>query len=81
VRHWRVWRFQTRDLIEAMQADWASDANTVLRVDGGMVAQRLDHAVSGGHAGRTVDRPVVLETTALGRRIGRSRGRGLPGAG
>ncbi|MCL4164767.1 UNVERIFIED_CONTAM: hypothetical protein GTU68_031141, partial [Idotea baltica] len=30
--------YQTRDLLEAMQKDWAADADTVLRVDGGMVA-------------------------------------------
>jgi len=58
--------YQTRDLIDAMHRDWSSDADTVLRVDGGMVAsdwtmQRLADLIDA-----RVDRPVVLETTALG---------------
>ncbi|RVU36785.1 glycerol kinase [Hwanghaeella grinnelliae] len=58
--------FQTRDLIEAMRGDWTSSADTVLRVDGGMVAsdwtmQRLADTLNA-----PVDRPAVLETTALG---------------
>ncbi|WP_425403036.1 glycerol kinase GlpK [Hwanghaeella sp.] len=58
--------FQTRDLIEAMHGDWGSSADTVLRVDGGMVAsdwtmQRLSDMLNA-----PVDRPSVLETTALG---------------
>jgi glycerol kinase len=58
--------FQTRDLLEAMKQDWARSAETVLRVDGGMVAsdwtmQRLSDILAA-----PVDRPVVLETTALG---------------
>lgn len=58
--------FQTRDLIEAMRGDWKSDADTVLRVDGGMVAsdwtmQRLADILDAA-----VDRPTVLETTAKG---------------
>lgn len=58
--------FQTRDLLEAMRADWRGGRETVLRVDGGMVAsdwtmQRLADMLSA-----PVDRPAVLETTALG---------------
>jgi glycerol kinase len=58
--------FQTRDLVEAMRADWPAAADTVLRVDGGMTAndwvlQRLADIL-----GAPVDRPIVLETTALG---------------
>ncbi len=60
--------FQTADLLEAMQADWpqAEGAETVLRVDGGMVAsdwtmQRLADILAA-----PVDRPVVKETTAMG---------------
>ena len=59
--------YQTADLIDAMHADWPGDgAETVLRVDGGMVAndwmmQRLTDILAA-----PVDRPVVLETTALG---------------
>lgn len=59
--------FQTHDLLEAMRGDWAAAAGeTVLRVDGGMVAsdwtmQRLSDILAA-----PVDRPTVLETTALG---------------
>ncbi|MET0547318.1 MAG: glycerol kinase GlpK [Caulobacterales bacterium] len=58
--------YQTRDLIDAMRADWAAAPQTVLRVDGGMVAsdwtmQRLADLLAA-----PVDRPQVLETTALG---------------
>lgn len=58
--------YQTRDLLAAMRADWAEQAGTVLRVDGGMVAsdwtmQRLADLLDA-----PVDRPAVLETTALG---------------
>ncbi|MEX2630196.1 MAG: glycerol kinase GlpK [Tistlia sp.] len=60
--------FQTHDLIECMHADWpAGDTGEmVLRVDGGMTAsdwtlQRLADILAA-----PVDRPTVLETTALG---------------
>lgn len=60
--------YQTGDLLEAMHKDWrgADDENTVLRVDGGMVAsdwtmQRLSDLIDA-----PVDRPTILETTALG---------------
>ncbi|MBZ9938001.1 glycerol kinase GlpK [Mesorhizobium sp. BR1-1-16] len=58
--------FQTRDLLDAMKRDWQGGGETVLRVDGGMVAsdwtmQRLADILEA-----PVDRPVVLETTALG---------------
>jgi glycerol kinase len=58
--------FQTADLLDAMRADWQGASQTVLRVDGGMVAsdwmlQRLSDVLDA-----PVDRPVVLETTALG---------------
>ena len=59
--------FQTADLLAAMRADWRGDgAETVLRVDGGMVAsdwtmQRLADLLAA-----PVDRPEVKETTALG---------------
>lgn len=57
--------FQTRDLMEAMKRDGASEVNT-LRIDGGMVvnnwvSQRLSDII-----GVAVDRPTVTETTALG---------------
>ena len=58
--------YQTCDLLHAMQLDWGEAGNTILRVDGGMVAsdwtmQRLADTVNA-----EVDRPKVMETTALG---------------
>ena len=59
--------FQTRDLLDAMKKDWRTgNGKTVLRVDGGMVVsdwtmQRLSDILDA-----PVDRPTVLETTALG---------------
>ena len=58
--------YQTRDLLDAMRRDWDRAGDTVLRVDGGMVAsdwtmQRLADVLDA-----PVDRPKVLETTALG---------------
>ena len=59
--------YQTRDLLEAMQADWAgSDAAPVLRVDGGMSASAWTMQFLADIIGAPVDRPKVLETTALG---------------
>lgn len=59
--------FQTRDLLEAMTADWdaAGDAG-VLRVDGGMSASDWSMQFLSDIIGAPVDRPKVLETTALG---------------
>lgn len=59
--------YQTHDLLSAMRKDWqGSGSETVLRVDGGMVAsdftmQRLSDILDA-----PVDRPQILETTALG---------------
>ncbi|BCG88153.1 glycerol kinase [Mesorhizobium sp. 113-3-9] len=59
--------YQTRDLLDAMRKDWkGTSVKTVLRVDGGMVAsdwtmQRLADILDA-----PVDRPTILETTALG---------------
>jgi glycerol kinase len=67
--------YQTQDLVSAMRDDWAASGgegarmvlrDMVLRVDGGMSAsdwtmQRLADILAG-----PVDRPVVMETTALG---------------
>lgn len=60
--------FQTFDLLDAMRGDWqaAENGDTILRVDGGMVAsdwtmQRLADILAA-----PVDRPVFLETTVLG---------------
>ncbi|GHC20421.1 glycerol kinase [Gemmobacter nanjingensis] len=58
--------YQTRDLLEAMRADWATAAGGVLRVDGGMVASDWTMQFLADILGAPVDRPVVTETTALG---------------
>jgi glycerol kinase len=58
--------FQTRDLLEAMRADWAGAAQGVLRVDGGMSASDWAMQFLADIIGAAVDRPAVLETTALG---------------
>ncbi len=59
--------FQTRDLLEAMQADWAREgAQPSLRVDGGMAASDYAMQFLSDIIGAPVDRPEVLETTALG---------------
>jgi glycerol kinase len=60
--------YQTRDLLEAMRADWpdAGGADTVLRVDGGMTASEWVMQFLADILAAPVDRPVVMETTALG---------------
>jgi glycerol kinase len=59
--------YQTRDLLDAMRADWTSeDASEVLRVDGGMSASNWAMQFLADITGAPVDRPKVLETTALG---------------
>ena len=59
--------YQTRDLLEAMHADWpAAGAQTVLRVDGGMAASDVTMQFVADILAAPVDRPVVMETTALG---------------
>jgi glycerol kinase len=58
--------YQTRDLLEAMRADWPGMAGTVLRVDGGMTASDVTMQFLADILGAPVDRPVVMETTALG---------------
>lgn len=59
--------YQTRDLLEAMYADWTDDADRgVLRVDGGMSASDWAMQFLSDIIGAPVDRPKVLETTALG---------------
>ena len=58
--------YQTRDLIAAMQADWGGTASPVLRVDGGMVASDWTMQFLADMLAAPVDRPAVLETTALG---------------
>jgi glycerol kinase len=58
--------FQTRDLLQAMQADWQAEADVVLRVDGGMSASNWTMQSLSDILGAPVDRPVMQETTALG---------------
>jgi glycerol kinase len=60
--------YQTRDLLDAMQADFGAGlaADTVIRVDGGMSASDWTMQFLADILGAPVDRPVCLETTALG---------------
>ena len=58
--------YQTRDLIDAMRADWPELGGTVLRVDGGMTASDFAMQFLADILDAPVDRPVVQETTALG---------------
>jgi glycerol kinase len=57
--------FQTRDVIEAVEAD-SGVTLTELRVDGGAAANDLLLQIQADILGRDVVRPAVLETTALG---------------
>ena len=58
--------YQTRDLLEAMKADWSGSGETALRVDGGMTASDYTMQFLSDIIDAPVDRPQVLETTALG---------------
>lgn len=58
--------FQTRDLLDAMQADWNAPGQAILRVDGGMSASDWSMQFLADILGAEVDRPEVRETTALG---------------
>jgi glycerol kinase len=58
--------YQTRDLLEAMQRDWGDAGKTVLRVDGGMTASDWTMQALSDLLDAPVDRPRVLETTAIG---------------
>ncbi len=59
--------YQTRDLLEAMRADWqGAGGDAVLRVDGGMTASNYTMQFLADILGAQVDRPTILETTALG---------------
>ena len=57
---------QTRDLIGAMSADWKTEEITSLRVDGGMAASNITMQFMSDIVGIPVERPKILETTALG---------------
>ena len=60
--------YQTRDLLEAMLKDWKTEnnENTILRVDGGMASSDWTMQFLSDILGVSVDRPKVLETTAVG---------------
>lgn len=58
--------YQTRDLLLAMQDDMGRPGESVLRVDGGMTASDWTMQFLSDILGAPVDRPKVLETTALG---------------
>jgi len=59
--------YQTRDLLEAMAADWqGDDVQPILRVDGGMAASDWTMQFLSDIINAPVDRPTVQETTALG---------------
>ncbi|WP_432748818.1 glycerol kinase GlpK [Pectinatus frisingensis] len=57
--------YQTRDVLDAMQADSGIKLNA-LKVDGGAVANNLMMQFQSDLLGVPVDRPKVVETTALG---------------
>jgi len=58
--------YQTRDLLDAMRADWPASGDTVLRVDGGMAASDFTMQFLADILAAPVDRPAVKETTAVG---------------
>lgn len=58
--------FQTRDLLEAMQRDMGEVGKAQLRVDGGMTASDWTMQFLADITGAPVDRPTILESTALG---------------
>ncbi len=58
--------FQTHDLWAAMRDDWGAAGDTVLRVDGGMSASDWAMQFLSDILAAPVDRPVGVETTALG---------------
>ncbi|WP_043836287.1 glycerol kinase GlpK [Muricoccus aerilatus] len=58
--------WQTRDLLDAMRADWPDTGGTVLRVDGGMTASDWTMRFLADALQCPVEVPAVAETTALG---------------
>jgi glycerol kinase len=58
--------FQTRDLLEAMSADYTGNSDTVLRVDGGMTHSKWTMQALSDHINAPVDIPTNQEATALG---------------
>ncbi len=58
--------YQTCDLMTAMAADRGSQGSAPLRVDGGMVANDWAMQRLADLTGQVVERPKIIETTALG---------------
>jgi glycerol kinase len=58
--------YQTDDLASAIRRDWKGAGDFVLRVDGGMVASDWTMQFLSNILNAPVDRPTILETTALG---------------
>jgi glycerol kinase len=58
--------YQTRDLLDAMTADYPAAGAVALRVDGGMSASDWTMQFLSDILGAPVERPKVTETTALG---------------
>jgi len=58
--------YQTRDLLDAMIADYPAAGEVALRVDGGMSASDWTMQFLSDILGAPVERPKVTETTALG---------------
>lgn len=62
--------YQTKDLFEAMKDDWQNQGHiigdSVLRVDGGMSANEWTMQFLSDMLGVPIDRPKVVETTAMG---------------
>ena len=71
--------FQTRDLIEAMRGDCPSafTGNSVLRVDGGMTKSEFTMQFLADILAMPVERPKVMETTAVGAAYLAGRAAGL----
>jgi glycerol kinase len=57
--------FQTKDIMDSMSLDM-SDPVTLIRVDGGMSASSELMQIQADIGGVEIDRPHMLETTALG---------------
>ena len=58
--------YQSRDMIETMRKDWGESGDIVIRVDGGMIASDWTMQFLADITGTVVDRPPVVEVTALG---------------
>jgi glycerol kinase len=69
--------YQTRDLMQAMRADWPAAHAPVLRVDGGMTASDWTMQFLADVLDAPVDRGAVRETTALGAAYLAGRAAGL----